>query len=305
MKYHKIVLAGGNGYIGTVLAAYFKPITDEVIILSRKPAPADGNVVTVVWDGQTEGKWTNYLNDADLLVNLCGKNVNCRYTDKNKQEIFDSRLIPTALLNKVIVGLVNPPKAFINITSATIYREAYDRPQDEATGDIGNGFSVDVCKAWELVFFETAIPQTRKIALRMGFVLGKTDSAFPRLRTMARFGLGGPQGTGQQYTSWIHEHDVARLTEWLLDHPEVEGILNCTAPQPVKNAELMQIIRKEIKMPFGLPSPKWLLTIGAAIIGTETELILKSRWVVPTRLLDMGFRFAYADIHKAVKACIH
>jgi len=305
MKYHKIVLAGGNGYIGKVLAAYFKPIADEVIILSRRPAPAAGNVITVVWDGQTEGHWTAYLDNADLLVNLCGKNVNCRYTDKNKQEIFDSRLIPTALLNKVVAGMTKPPKTFINITSATIYREAYDRPQDEATGDIGSGFSVEVCKAWEKVFFETTTPQTRKIALRMGFVLGKTDSAFPRLLTMARLGLGGPQGTGEQYTSWIHEHDVARLTEWLLDHPEVEGILNCTAPEPVKNADLMQIIRKEIKMLIGLPSPKWLLTIGAAIIGTETELILKSRWVVPKRLLDLGFKVTYVDINKAVKACIH
>lgn len=303
MKYHKIVLAGGNGYIGRVLAQYFKPIADEVIILSRRAAPAEANIRTVVWDGKSEGDWTTNLANADLLMNLCGKNVNCRYTDQNKQEILDSRLIPTALLNKVINQMAEPPKVFINVTSATIYRHADDRPQDEATGDIGEGFSVNVCKAWEQVFFGTDTPATRKIALRMGFVLGKTDSAFPRLLNLARFGLGGPQGNGKQLVSWIHEHDVARLTEWLLDHPEAAGIFNCTAPQAVTNANLMQHIRREIHMPIGLPSPKWLLELGALIIGTETELILKSRWVIPQRLLDMGFEFAYPQIGPAVKAC--
>jgi uncharacterized protein (TIGR01777 family) len=304
MKYQKIILAGGNGYLGRILAEYFKGICAEVIILSRKAATTQGNIRTIFWDGKTEGVWTSHLAGADLLVNLCGKNVNCRYTEANKQEIFDSRLYPTALLNKVVVGIVNPPALFINITSATIYRHADDRPQDEATGEIGNGFSVEVCKAWEQTFFETETPRTRKVALRMGFVLGKTDSAFPRLLNLARFGLGGPQGTGNQYVSWIYEHDVARLTEWLLQHPEVSGILNCTAPQPVKNGMLMRIIRQNIRMPFGLPSPKWLLELGALFIGTETELILKSRWVVPKRLLDAGFKFEYADIDKAVKGCI-
>ncbi|GAB3928655.1 TIGR01777 family oxidoreductase [Mucilaginibacter myungsuensis] len=304
MKYHKIVLAGGNGYIGRVLTEYFKLMTNEVIILSRRPAPADGNAHTIVWDGKTEGDWTRHLQGVDLLMNLCGKNVNCRYTDNNKQEIFDSRLIPTALLNKAIAGMSEPPKVFITVTSATIYRHADDRPQDEVTGEIGEGFSVDVCKAWEQTFFGTETPGTRKIALRMGFVLGKTDSAFPRLLNMARFGLGGPQGNGKQMTSWVHEQDVARLTEWLLDHPEAEGIFNCTAPNPITNSEMMRTIRQAIGMPIGLPSPEWLLTFGAWLIGTETELILKSRWVTPKRLLDMGFEFEYADIDKAVKACI-
>jgi uncharacterized protein (TIGR01777 family) len=304
MKYQKIILAGGNGYLGTVLANHFKTLANEVIILSRKAAPNNGNIATIFWDGKTEGAWINHLAGADLLVNLCGKNVNCRYTEKNKKEIFDSRLIPTALLNKVIAGMDNPPKVFINITSATIYRHAEDRPQDEVNGEIGTGFSVAVCKAWEQTFFETETPATRKIALRMGFVLGKTDSAFPRLLNMAQFGLGGKQGNGNQYISWIYEQDVALLTEWLLQHPEVSGVLNCTAPQPVKNAMLMRIIRQNIKMPFGLPSPKWLLEIGALLIGTETELILKSRWVVPKRLLDLGFKFQFADINKAVQACI-
>ena len=152
MKYHKVVLAGGNGYLGNVLANYYKELAQEVIILSRKAAPASGNVTTVVWDGRTQGHWVDYLNNADVLINLCGKNVNCRYTPKNKQEIIQSRVVPTALLGEVINTLSHPPKLWINVTSATIYRHAEDHAQDEATGEIGYGFSIDVCKQWEQTF---------------------------------------------------------------------------------------------------------------------------------------------------------
>lgn len=304
MKYQKIVLAGGNGYLGTVLAEYFKPLADGIIILARKPAATNGNVKIVVWDGKTAGEWVECLTGADLLVNLCGKNVNCRYTEKNKQEIFDSRLIPTALLNAVIATMANPPKVWINSASATIYRHAEDRTQDELTGDIGEGFSVDVCKAWENTFFETALPATRKIALRIGIVLGKESAVFPRLHNLVKFGLGGKQGDGNQYVNWIYEQDVARIVEWLLDKPEANGAFNCVAPNPVKNAEMMRGIRKACHMRFGLPAPKWLLEIGAAIIGTETELILKSRWVLPKRLLDAGFKFQYPEIEDAIVNCL-
>jgi uncharacterized protein (TIGR01777 family) len=304
MKYQKIVLAGGNGYLGTVLANYYKTRAAEVIILSRKPAPDEGNIKTVVWDGKTEGEWVKQLTGADLLINLCGKNVNCRYTEKNKQEIFDSRLIPTALLNKVVAGMENPPKVWINSSSATIYRHAEDRPQDDVTGEIGEGFSVEVCKAWERTFFETTTPATRKIALRIGIVFGRESAVFPRLLNLAWFGLGGKQGDGNQYVNWVYEQDVARITEWLLQHPEASGAINCTAPNPVKNAYMMQAIRKAIGMPFGLPAPKWLLEIGAVVIGTETELILKSRWVLPRRLLDLGFNFSHNHIEEAIKGSL-
>ncbi|MES2277033.1 MAG: TIGR01777 family oxidoreductase [Bacteroidota bacterium] len=304
MKYQKIVLAGGNGYLGGVLANYYKTLAAEVIILARKAAPDNGNIKTIIWDGKTEGAWITQLAGADLLINLCGKNVNCRYTDKNKQEIFNSRLVPTALLNKVVAGMENPPKVWINSASATIYRHAEDHPQDDVTGQIGDGFSVDVCTSWEQTFFETATPATRKIALRIGIVFGKESAVFPRLRNLARFGLGGQQGDGNQYVNWIYEQDVARITEWLLQHPEADGAINCTAPNPVKNGYMMRAIRKALGMPFGFPAPKWLLEIGAAIIGTETELILKSRWVLPKRLLDMGFKFQYANMEDAIKASI-
>jgi len=301
MKYKKIVLAGGNGYLGGVLADFYKPLADEIIIFSRRAKANDGNVKTVLWDGCTEGEWTSHLNKADLLINLCGKNVNCRYTEENKVEIINSRIVPTALLGKVIATVEQPPRLWINVTSATIYRHAEDRPQDEETGDIGYGFSIEVCRKWEDAFFKTDTPHTRKIALRMGIVLGRKDAAFPRLLNLVKCGLGGTQGDGKQYVSWVHEQDAANCTEWLMDHEELEGVINCTAPEPVKNAALMSAIRNAYGVPFGLPAPAWLLEIGAKMIGTETELILKSRWVLPKRLLDSGYSFLFSKAEHAVK----
>ena len=299
MKYNKIILAGGNGYLGGVLAKYFSSMANEIIILARKAKAKEGNIKTFVWDGKTEGSWTENLNNADLLVNLCGKNVNCRYTKKNRAEIINSRIYPTRLLNNVLEKLTNPPKLFINITSATIYRHAEDKPQDDVTGEIGYGFSIDVCQIWEKTFFENINPKARKIALRMGIVMGRKDGAFPRLLNLVKVGLGGKQGDGEQYVSWIHEHDAARSIEWLIEHPEIEGAVNCTAPNPVKNTEMMRTLRSAYGMPIGLPAPGWLLEIGAKIIGTETELILKSRWVKPAILLNSGFKFQYETIKEA------
>lgn len=301
MKYHKIVLAGGNGYLGNVLANYYRDLATEIIVLSRKAAPANGNIKTVVWNGVDEGEWEQMLDGAELLVNLCGKNVNCRYTEKNKAEIISSRVNPTMLLGKAIAKLNQPPQLWINITSATIYRHAEDLPQDEKVGDIGYGFSVDVCKIWEKTFFDTDTPATRKIALRMGIVLGKSDGVFPRLLNLVKFGLGGKQGDGEQYVAWVHEQDVAKSIEWLNEHKELTGAINCTAPEPIRNVDLMRIIRNAYGVPFGFPSPAWLLELGAGIIGTETELILKSRWVLPARLLDSGYQFMFKKVDYAVK----
>lgn len=301
MKYRKIILAGGNGYLGKVLADYYRDLAEEVVILSRKAAPVSGNIKTIVWNGFDEGEWEHALEGAELLVNLCGKNVNCRYTDENKAAIISSRVNPTLLLEKAIAKLKSPPELWINITSATIYRHAEDRPQDEETGEIGNGFSIDVCKKWEQTFFQTHTPATRKIALRMGIVLGRSDGAFPRLLNLVKFGLGGKQGDGEQYVSWIHEQDAAKCSDWLIQHKELAGVINCTAPEPVTNNNLMQCIRKAYGVPFGLPSPAWLLELGARVIGTETELILKSRWVLPKRLTDGGYQFLFEKAGHAVK----
>lgn len=301
MKYNKIILAGGNGYLGGVLAQYYRELATEVIILSRTQKAANGNIKTLVWNAIEEGEWVNALEGADLLINLCGKNVNCRYTEKSKKEIIASRQQPTELLGLVIGKMKAAPKLWINVTSATIYRHAEDRPQDEETGDIGYGFSIEVCRLWERSFFETDTPKTRKIALRMAIVLGRNDGAFPRLLNLVKFGLGGHQGDGQQYVSWIHEQDAAKCTEWLLTQEELSGVINCAAPEAISNTDLMKLLRRSYGIPFGIPSPAWLLEIGAKLIGTETELILKSRWVMPKRLLDHGYPFLFSKAEHAVK----
>jgi uncharacterized protein (TIGR01777 family) len=301
MKYKKIVLAGGNGYLGGVLAEYYRPFTEEIIILGRGAAFVKGNVKTVHWDAKTSGIWEESLEGAEMLINLCGKNVNCRYTPNNRAEIIDSRVIPTRLLGKAIEKSRIPPKLWVNITSATIYRHAEDRPQDEENGEIGHGFSIDVCRKWEEAFFQTDTPLTRKVALRMGIVFGSKDGAFPRLLNLVKFGLGGKQGDGQQYVSWVHEQDAAKCTEWLMQNEEMNGVINCTAPEPVKNTALMSSLRKIYGVPFGLPSPAWLLEIGTMLIGSETELLLKSRWVMPTLLTQNGYQFIFPKLEHAIK----
>jgi uncharacterized protein len=301
-KFNKIVLAGGSGYLGKVLAKHYMGLANEVIILARQQQSIGlPNIQTVLWDGKTEGDWSIELENADLLINLCGKNVNCRYTSKNRQEIIYSRVGPTRLLNRVIEKMINPPKVWINITSATIYRHAEDHEQDESTGEIGYGVSVEVCRQWEESFFETQLPNTRKIALRMGIVLGRSGGAFPRLLTLAKFGMGGKQGDGKQYISWIHEQDAALSTQWILENEAIKGRVNCTSPNAITNREFMQKLRAVYGIYFGLPCPTWMLTLGARLIGTETELILKSRWVAPKLLVENGFKFQYPKLDSALR----
>lgn len=297
----KIVLAGGSGYLGQVLADYYKDKAKEIIILSRHTHSSQNNIHFRVWDGRTKGEWARCLEGCDLLINLCGKNVNCRYTKENQKEIFRSRLEPTALLGEVVSKLKSPPKAWIQIASATIYRHAEDHHQDEDKGETGTGFSVEVCKAWEKTFWEVEAPQTRKVLLRVGIVFGRSDGMVPRLKNLVKLGLGGKQGTGTQYVSWIHEQDLARITEWVYDNGANGEIYNCTSPGAIQNKNLMALFRKTMGVPVGLPAPQWLLEIGAMIIGTETELILKSRWVFPKHLLEKGFQFQFDNPDHAIR----
>lgn len=299
--YNKIILAGGSGYLGHVLADYYKDRARQIIILSRQASASYDNVKYVQWDAETKGDWVKYMEDADLLVNLCGKNVNCRYTPENRLAIINSRIIPTELLAATYRELTKPPKLWLQCASATIYRHAEDCYQDEESGEIGKGFSVDVCKAWENCFMKADLPGVRKAVLRVSMVLGQKDGVFPRLRNLVLAGLGGSQGQGTQYVSWIHEQDFSRITEWILLNETLNGIINVTAPEAVMNRSFMQLIHKGYHVPIGLSTPKWLLELGAAIIRTETELVLKSRWVYPKRLLNEGFSFNFPTAEEAIK----
>ncbi|MDP4218508.1 MAG: TIGR01777 family oxidoreductase, partial [Bacteroidota bacterium] len=240
---------------------------------------------------------------ADLVINLAGKSVNCRYNAKNKKEILDSRIDATRAVGQAIREATVPPKVWINAASATIYRHAEDRPQDEYNGEFQQDFSVQVCKLWEKTFEEQRTPFTRRIVLRMAITLGRGGVMTPLL-TLLKFGLGGKQGNGKQMFSWIHIADLCRAVEWLADNRDAEGIYNVCSPFPLSNRTLLATLRKVTGHRMGLPAPGWLLKIGAALIGTETELILKSRWVLPSRLLKEGFDFHYAGMDVALREIV-
>jgi uncharacterized protein (TIGR01777 family) len=295
----KVLLAGGNGFIGRALARRFVAEGDEVTIFTRQREAQEGRVRTLHWDGRTQGDWTVALEGADLLINLAGKSVDCRYNEKNKKAILDSRVEPTRVLGQAMKTVKNPPKVWINASTATIYRHAEDRPMDQETGEIGEGFSVKVAKAWEKTFFEQACPGVRQVALRSAIVLGKEGGVFKPFWALVRMGLGGVHGNGRQMFSWVHEDDLFGIIRFI-QAGILEGVLDVSSPGPIPNRELMEVFRKVLHMPFGLPLPGWLIAVGAWIARTEPELLLKSRWVVPTRLLKAGYRFQHPALSEAL-----
>lgn len=301
-----IVLPGGAGYLGRSLAQFFVQQSYEVVILSRRPAADHAGVRYLAWDGATLGDWAHSFEGATAVINLAGRSVNCRYNAHNKQQIYESRLRSTAAVGAAIAACTRPPAVWINASSATIYRDAHDRPMDEATGEIGTGFSVDVCQRWEHALFSCATPYTRQVALRAAMVFGPgrggVMEAFERI---VRLGLGGTLGSGTQFVSWIHLADFARSVQWLIEHDELDGPINCAAPNPLPNREFMRTLREVCRQPIGLPATRWMLEIGAFVLRTETELLLKSRRVVPGRLLKSGFQFRYPELRPALEQIVN
>ena len=289
----KIVLAGGSGFLGKAIVDYFPVDEYEFVILSRSKQQhfLNSNCTSIYWDGENVGEWCKALEDAFAVINLSGKSVNCRYTDANKKEILSSRINTTTALGKAIAACKNPPKLWMNAASATIYKYSEDVDMDETVTDYNDDFSVSVCLAWERCFNEFELANTRKIALRISLVMDKNEGVFPRLKKLALFGLGGKQGSGKQMVSWIHSHDFCKALFFLANNNQSNGAYNLCSPHPISNQKLMKIIQRKLNMPIGLPAYKWMLKLGALIIGTETELILKSRRVIPKRLTNEGFRF--------------
>ncbi|WP_054957250.1 TIGR01777 family oxidoreductase [Paenibacillus dakarensis] len=287
----KVVLAGGTGFIGTFLEEKFKSLGYEVYIISRQEQH-------ISWNSREE--IIEAINHSELLINLAGKSVDCRYNERNKHEIIKSRTDTTRILGEAIEMCSSPPPLWINSSTATIYRHAEDRPMTEEKGEIGSGFSVEVAKAWENTFFSFSLPYTRLAALRIAIVLGPHGGVMTPFINLVRFGLGGVQGPGNQMFSWIHIEDIFGIIMFLKEREELSGVFNCSSPHPVTNRELMAELRKAMNRKFGLPSPKWLLEIGAVLIKTETELILKSRWVIPDRLERAGYPFKFMEIDQAL-----
>lgn len=296
----KLIIAGGNGFLGNILIDFYRNKATEIVVLTRSGNTVQNGIIYQHWDAKTLGNWQQHLEDADVLLNLTGKSVDCRYHQRNKDLIMRSRVDSTKILNEAILLCENPPKVWLNSSTATIYRHSMDREMDELTGEIGSGFSVNVAKAWEKAFFETKLSKTRKVALRTSIVLGKNGGALAPIVNLAKYGFGGKQGSGKQFFSWIHEQDFVRAINFIINNNEIEGIINIVAPKPSDNKSLMKTIQKQQKRPLAIPLPKTLLEIGAFLIKTETELILKSRRVVPKKLLENGFIYDYPNLKTAV-----
>lgn len=307
MKTHRVILAGGSGFLGQILRDHFLKQSCEVVVLTRSPHGSPGASRECPWDGRSLGDWARELDGAHVLINLAGRSVDCRYHARNRKLMMDSRVDSTRVLGKAIARCANPPKVWLNSSTATIYRHNLGPAWNEdgeigATPEAKDAFSVEIATAWEREFNAAKTPQTRKVALRSAMVLGHgANSVFPVLCRLARFGLGERMGNGRQYVSWIHQTDFCRALDWLVEHDEFTGPVNVAAPNPVTNSEMMAMVRKLCGVPFGLPAAAWMLEVGAFLLRTETELIIKSRRVVPGRLLASGFKFEFPELRGALE----
>jgi uncharacterized protein len=299
----KVVIPGGSGQIGTVLARHFHGGGHEVVVLSRRPAAAAWRVVG--WDGRTVDGGAPELDGADAVINLAGRSVNCRYTAANRRDILDSRVQSVRAVGDAIARARRPPRVWLQAGTATIYAHRYDAPNGEATGQIGGTepgapdtwrFSIDVATAWERAVAEADTPRTRKVVLRSAMTMSPDPGGvFAVLLGLVRWGLGGRAGDGRQYVSWVHDRDFVRAVDWLIDRGDLSGPVNVAAPRPLPNAEFMRALRRAWGRWFGLPAARWMVEVGAWAMRTESELVLKSRRVVPGRLLASGFHFDFPD----------
>lgn len=305
----KVVIPGGSGQVGTILARAFHRDGHDVLVLSRRCQVRPWRVAA--WDGVTLGPWQHEIDGCDVVINLTGRSVNCRYTRANREEILQSRVVSTRVVGQAIAASARKPRVWLQASTATIYAHRYDAANDEHSGILGGDepgapdswrFSIDVARAWERAFDEAVVVGTRKVALRSAMTLSPDPGGvFDALLGLVRRGIGGRAGDGRQFMSWIHHQDFIAAVRWLIDRDDIEGPVNVAAPNPLPNAEFMRILRAACGVRLGLPATTWMLELGAVLMRTETELILKSRRVVPARLLEQGFTFAYPDWRSAAR----
>ncbi len=303
----KIVIPGGTGQVGTVLARAFHADGHEVVVLGRTPKTRE--LRTVKWDGKTLGDWVSEIDGVDVVINLAGRNVNCRYNAENRKQIMESRVDSTRVVGKAIANAKDPPRIWLQASTATIYAHRLDAPNNDVTGIIGGNepdvpdtwnFSIDVATAWERAANDSDTPKTRKVLMRSAMIMSPDRGGiFDTMLGLVRFGLGGTAGSGEQFISWIHDLDFIRAVNWLIGHEELAGPVNISSPNPLPNRDFMRIFREAWGTRIGLPAFEWQLGIGALFMRSETELILKSRRVVPKLLTDSGFEFEFPDWDRA------
>jgi uncharacterized protein (TIGR01777 family) len=300
MQGERLILAGGSGFIGSALAANLTARNCDVVVLTRNPARRDGPIKDVYWDGRTLGPWADYLNGARAVVNLTGRSVNCRHTAKNRREIQESRVNSVTVVGEAIRRCQRPPQVLVQASSLAIYGDPGERICDESAPP-GQGFAEETCLLWEKAFNEAPTPDTRRVVLRIGFALGATGGALGVLATLTRYFLGGRVGSGRQYISWLHIEDLNRMILWAIERPDVQGVFNATAPEPVTNAEFMRELRRVLHRPWSPPAPTWTVVIGSWLMRTEPSLALTGRRCVPRRLQEQGFQFEFSVLRRALE----
>ena len=303
----KLIIAGGSGFIGKALTKFFTEKNCEVVILSRVENQSTySNIRFVKWNGKTvEPLWQQEIEGAEAVINLCGKSINCRFTEANKKELQSSRIDSTNAIGTAISLCKNPPKVWFNSSSIAIYKYSETILHDEFSKQFNHDFLATLTEQWEKSVEQFSLSNTRKILMRTSLVMAKNDGVFLRLKRLTQFGLGGKQGPGTQMISWINITDFCRIVEHLLENKNANGIYNFCAPQPIANKNLMKIIQQKMRIPIALPAFEWMIKLGAILIGTEPDLILESSNVISKHLSDEGFKFGYEKIEEAISNCIN
>jgi uncharacterized protein (TIGR01777 family) len=301
----KVVIPGGTGQVGTILDRVLTAEGHDVVLLTRCPSGAR----QVFWDGSTLGDWTRQIDGSDVVINLAGRSVSCRYTTENLEAMMSSRVQSARVVGEAIADAARPPKIWMQMSTATIYAHRFDKGNDEYDGLIGGGergvpdywsYSVKIAQNWEAVQEQAETPYTRKVALRSAMVMSPDrGGVFDVLSWLTRIGLGGPIAGGRQYVSWIHDQDFVRAVRFLIERDDLAGPVNLAAPSPLLQREFMRELRSAWRIPVGLPATRWMAEVGAFALRSDTELLLKSRRVVPRRLTDAGFVFSYPQWRNA------
>lgn len=294
-----IVIAGGTGFFGNYLINYFKK-KYSIVVLTRKASFSENGIEYINWDGKTFGDWLNFIEGADVLINLSGKSINCKFTEQNKDKLLSSRIDSTKILVKGVSGLKNPPKLFLNASAGSMY-ELMDRPNVETDIDFKKGFLSEMALKWEETFFKEELPKTRRATLRISLILGEDGGVYEVLKKLSSFYLGGSVGSGKQIMSWMHIEDAVKAVEFIIDNETISGPINFSTETPESNASFMKKLRKSIRVPLGLPAPAFGIKFMSNFINIEPSLVLNSVNFIPKELVQKGFKFRYEKLEDALK----